>query len=567
MKRYIFAVFFILLCFSGCKEDAEMPERGYYILTTKTPEIKSNEITFYADVEGISDEEIIEWGFYITRSYSQSHYDDLGGHYPAPLNGNFELTLAGDWVPETTCSVYAYIKTATKNYIGDKLNFNPMGSSPPEIESVTHYLEDVGWDYNPDAKSHAILIKGENFSRVFYRNKVLIGETEMYLLETSETELKVEGYYLTEGYHNVTVSVASYSTTLNNGYYQPGPVITSIEPQNPQPWSTVTLCWEEPEEHAYVGGYYAFEFLIVNDETQERYYPIELSREKGKIVFLYPEITGEATINLQSSYIYAQPFKVYGTNSWKEVANSTYPSSYYSSFTVYQNIGYMHDSKYIYQYFINNNNWQKIELPFNPNNNFSGGYVFFPYKDDLYIIRHYDSSIYRYNISTQTWNVCNEKTPMNNAYYLWGIVLDGDLYASQWTDQQSAFFKYSIEDDKLTEFSASKSFHNLSIFNYNSNLYYLNTNMIYKIDKDDWQYLGKVEAQMDFNFGLYSGRVAVKDDIVYIATDGLLWKYDFITKKFSSLGIPNRGNNIELIFPLDNKLIVGCNGSLYEYQE
>lgn len=385
----------------------------------------------------------------------------------------------------------------------------------------------------------------------------------------SDTVIKAYDPHLPiTGYYDVTVRVADQYATREKAYHVNGPVITSVTPESPLPGEVVTVAYENPAQLQGLG-------LITSYENGV----LVLSHENNVITFLCPNILGNLKLNVGYGSIYdgilSETKVITINNPWKEIqSNISYALPFNS--TIYQGYGYVSDGRAIHKFDPATNRWEITQCPMNTTPSYP---LLFGYNDELFVSgiagNNNNGPLFRYNIPTGNWSVCNDTVPVRTGNYYYPFrtligstyyVYDMNLYASHFV-----MYKYSANEDKWSSYPVPKNqFYQL--FTHNNKMYaFTYDGELCAINPDN---VNKEFVEQTFPydyFFTYPRNGAMKGNQLFFSMNDMIWKYDFETKEFSTLGVPAKPNHfeytIDLIFPFEDRLIIGCNGKLYEYQK
>lgn len=564
-SRLVLILFILVFCYS-CKDEAEIPDHGLYRLTTNNPVIENGGVIFSAtiDVEGV--DLVEERGFIVSRNYADydgSLYETIVENHAIPLDGDFRLRLEGDWDPTISSSVYAYVKTKKYNYKGELIEFTPNGSTEPKIHSVT--LEAVG-------KSGTLTIKGENFSRIWYRNRVYLGELECELLEFSPTELVANCYLSLFGDYDVTVSVAGMETKFPNAFYIPPPKILSVSPDNISTWEEIVIMLEDfsKENEIIVNIGEGSASIIEKEDNYIRVLCPVIEEGKDLSVTIYfPEqkfwtsgynVTAPqnwTSMNVRSSssgiqYIISENEAYSITREmglcqfnkkkyeWEPLSQCTHNVT---PITIFGKGKYIYVAAYeilddepvpsLFIYNLANDSWQKNQtlIPMMIDQGALGVWV----NDDYYLTTrhplHYNYMLVKYSPQTDAWTIVNENL---GEYYFELVTAESKVYA--YFISSCELYVFDLEQQKLGEL----------VYTLPSYLFEINYVRCEMRHNNDYIYLGA---------GLYHPMC--------------IFSFNLVNMEFKALGFPEaRFYELDFILPFQEALYIGCkdqNSYVYKY--
>lgn len=546
----------LVFCY-GCKDEARIPHHGLYYISTDNPVVDDEGVTFFATVNVNGTDPVEKRGFVVTRnySYSSSRYDTIIEDHAIPLNGDFQLRLEGDWDSRISSSVYAYVKTKKYNHQGETIEFMPNGPSTPRIYSVTSSTGGIDGTFT---------IKGENFSKIRFRNKVYLAGEECTLLETSPTEIKVYYRARTFGYNDLTVSVGGVETTFQNALHLPGPKILSVSSNSIYTGKEITIMLEDFNKESRITVY-------VGKTVSE-----VLEKEDDYIRILCPSI--KDGINTTISVYH------HGRDLSTPAYNVSVPQNWMLMNTVSPYPGIQHiildneaytisRTKELFKFNKKKCEWELLsQYDYNsqPITIFGRGEYIYIIMSEI-IANKQGFSIAIYNLTTELWEKRESQIPGEIDQSALGIWINDDYYLTNRSSSTGNYMlvKYSPQTNvgTIVNEDLGKGYFKLLTAGDEVYAYFSNTGKLYKFDMEQ-QRVGELVYTLPSYCANATATVRHENDHIYLGLRRYvqsvwMFSFDIIGKKLRPLGSPEDDySNLNFILPFQEVLYVGC--SYYE---
>jgi len=343
MKKHILPLI-ILIIASGCVKDAELSPRNYpTFITEEATDIDSTGVTLNAIVTDIGNDEITDYGFYITNGTTKYSISAFTNAKPQ----KFSARLSTDMISGHSYYCKAYMKTVKNLILSNEVLFSSLGSIDPIILNI---FPDSGFD------GTKVRMFTKYLSKDTSKNEIYVNNIRAQIISQKNDTIE---FYIPQNKYvgEVDIKLKSYDKTINTPkkFLISGPEIESIFPTTGKSGDLITITGKNLDRNSA-----SVQVLFGSNNATIR------SSSESKIEFYIPAIKENLLkdmsytiklVNGLKTAIYKRPYII--IKSWELKTPTPFTWPWYYEGVSYNEKGYMFEfnDKQMYEYNPATDNW------------------------------------------------------------------------------------------------------------------------------------------------------------------------------------------------------------------
>jgi hypothetical protein len=550
MRKTIYISLSVLIAFVSCKKDAELEEKSYsYIKMLEAVDNNSSGLTLQAEILKEGSSKVLDYGFYYGHDYYETTKVSLIGEGPIE-GGSFSKRFNMEFDPSRKYTAQAYIQHIGLKVMSNIIIVKSEGGTKPVIESVTP---------SKVRRGEIVLIKGAWFSRSG-DNEVKINGEYTPVMNATDTTIQIRVPWV-DSFGQATLYIESdgWRTTTSNLLTIVRPVINEISVNSGFPGDIITIKGENMSHENYPTEIYfdTRQATVVNKSDNELQVIIPAP---SYVYLLEDQIIEEFTIEINNdNFVYKSDFTI--LHQWDQLSRTGLSDSYFSGTTVSDGFAYLikydYESYYLYNYDINNDDWNRVdEYP----GIFDDGLKLATYDQNVFTFGgEWERSLRKYDLVNHSWDSLGQVPFEFTSASL--LKMGSDLLFLTNREEVWKFSFLNYEFERLNDFPFD--------FYYFGNLFLWNGKIMahtpdylceYQSNTDDWVIMADYSDQY-YPFSHESHTFVIDDEIYLLDSYQRVYKYIPEINFWSQIsGAPWSYNAKKTYFFYDNKMYVMTTG-------